>query len=371
MSLPAVQWRYVGRSYIGAGTINPNNILDKVYELCSSSQYVDGSPRIQGSGSAGVWNKFSNSGTGLTEALYVTPPSGNQKIIIAGASGTPSPSPTMNSSIGANSLYYANKLFVNITKNPGNFSAWNSGNPFTSGNAFGYVPFLGSRTSQTAGITSFGPFYAYLFESRESIALFLIENNGATNNSYSNGFIAGAIIDADSSLSVDSESDGRLYGILSTGHIGNYSNTIEPPHWATTSSRSTIWPLDWHSYIQTEQYHFFYGYSTITNGCGGRGGVFLPGSSAVDPIVASHVLGNVAGSNITKNFITPGDKYIRYPILMKSVTNSVVYGSLRGIKYCSPGIIGQSHSNQGATVGYVVSCSNNPSFPADAVLLEH
>lgn len=369
MSLPDVNWRYVGRSYVGNGTINPNTILDSIYSLGSSSTYYDGTTRVQGSGSAGTWSQYQNNG--ITEAVYLTPPSGNQKIIIAGSSGTPATLPIMNSTLGANSGYVSNKLFVNITKNPGNFTAWNSGNPFSSGNAFGYVPFLGSRNVVGTGITSFpGYLYSYLFESKESIMVVLIENGSDNTNSYSNAFIAGAIVDPESSNSLDAESDGRLYGILSTGH----SNGTNTSHWgATPNSAIHVWIPSQHSSVTYAGYAFLYGFVNNASYCGGRGGVFVPGSSSTRPIVASHALSTVVGGATANSLISPSDRYIRFPILMKGAVSpdNIVYGSLRNIKYCAAGLIGQIHSDGANTVGYVVSCSNNPVYISDAILLEH
>lgn len=366
MSLPDVNWRYVGRSYVGNGTINPNTILDSIYSLGSSSTYYDGTTRVQGSGSAGTWDRYQNNG--ITEAVYLTPPSGNQKIIIAGSSGTPATLPIMNSTLGSNSGYVTNKLFVNITKNPGNFIAWNSGNPFTSGNAFGYVPFLGSRSVASTGITSFpGYLYSYLFESKESIMVVLIENGSDNVSSYSNGFIAGAIVDPESTNVLDAESDGRLYGILSTGHftsggVGSWGAGTNVPLWTT----------GWHNTVNAG-FSFLYGYINNSSYCSGRGGVFVPGSSTVRPIAASHALSTVVGGATANSLISPSDRYIRFPILMKGAVSpdNIVYGSLRNIKYCNGGLIGQIHTDGANTVGYVVGCSNNPVYISDAILLEH
>lgn len=369
MSLPNVEWRYVGRKSIGTGTINPNTILDSIYELGISSTYYDGSSRTQGSGSAGIWNRSQPSG--LTEAVYMSPPSGDQSIIIAGSSGTPNPTPTMNTNIGLNSAYAVNKLFVNITKNPGSFSAWNSSNPFSSGNAFGYVPFLGSRSSATTGITSFtGILYSYLFESKESIAVFLIETGTDNTTSYSNGFIAGAIIDPESDHSLDAESDGRLYGIFSTGHAS--AGTEIYARWS--SADAALWPTVWHEPKATiTTALFLYGYMSNVSYCSGRAGIFIPGSGTTKAVIASHTLNNLVGTSIANTFINSSDSYIRFPILIKGALSidSFCYGSLRNIKYCAPGLIGQIHSNLGNTVGYVVSCSNSPVYPSQAILLEH
>lgn len=367
MSLPNVEWRYVGREVVGTGTIYPNTILDSIYNLASRTGYADGSIRTQGSGSAGSWNIYQTGG-GTTEAIYVTPPSGNQKIIIAGSSVTPSPSPTMNTSIGGSNAYAPNKLFVNIIKNPGNFTNWNDANPFTSGNAFGYVPFLGSRTSSTVGISGYTTLYSYLFESKESIAVFLVDTHPtADTSSYSNGFIAGAIIDPQSSNAYDCETDGRLYGILSTGH--NYDTTATRASWSTNEN---LWSLNWHN--DAELSSFLYGYQNSASICSGRGGIFVPRSSNIKPVVISHGLFNTIGSTIGSSLVTPAGKYVKFPILMKGALagDSVVYGSLRNISYCLRGYMAQKQVDGANTIGYLVACSNRMSgSSAEAVLLEY
>lgn len=365
MPLPNVEWRYVGREIAGTGTLFPNTILDSIYNLASKTGYADGSVRVQGSGSAGTWSRYQTGG-GVTEAIYLTPPSGNQKIIIAGSTGVPVPSPTTTTALGANGGYVANKLFVNITKNPGNFSNWNDANPFTSGNAFGYVPFLGGRNSATVGISGYSTLYSYLFESKESIAVFLVDISSSDGTSYSNGFVAGAIVDPQSTSSYDAENDGRLYGILSTGHTTNAANQAE---W-TEGTTSNVWMTSWHS--SPGSYSFLYGYNT-TDGCGGRGGVFVPGTSSVRPIALAYALSNVVGSVIGNSLTTTSGKYVKMPALMKATLtgDSVIVGSLRNISYCQRGIMAQKQIDGTNTIGYLIACSNRSTTTAEAMLLEY
>lgn len=363
MSLPNVEWRYVGREVVGTGTIYPNTILDSIYNLASKTGYADGSVRTTGTGSAGIWDRYQTGG-GTTEAIYVTPPSGNQKIIIAGSTGTPSPSPTMNTSIGVGSGYAVNKLFVNLTKNPGNFDSWNAANPFTSGNAFGYVPFLGSRSSSTVGISGFTTLYSYLFESKESIAVFLVDLSSSDSTSYSNGFIAGAVVDPQSSNLYDAESDGRIYGILSTGHAN--SATAANSAW---DSPVNLWSTNWHN--DADSFSFLYGYRTDL--CSGRGGIFVPDSSGIKPIVISHGLANHVGTAIGSCFVTASGKYVKLPILMKSAIagDNIIFGLLRNISYCQRGIMAQKQIDGANTIGHLVACSNRSTTTAEAVLLEY
>ena len=369
MSLPDVQWRYVGRYSYGTGTIPVNTIMDGIYSLATGTSYIDSSSRAMGSGSAGTWSKATGVG-GITEAIYVTPPSGSQAIIIAGSSGTPSPSPDMAIELSNNTAYATNKLFVNIIKNPGSFSTWNAANPFTSGSAMGYTPFLGSRTVAATGITSYsGPLYAYLFESRESIGVFLIETGSAATSSYTNGFLAGALIDPKSTHLSDAESDGRLYGIFSTGHQSNAS-LAQYASWSDTDTSFYLFTSTWHSDINTTS--FLYGYRTDTF-CSARGGIFEPGTSNVKPVIAGNGVTTMNGTSIARSAVTNSGKYVRLPIIIKGalVSDSVVFGSLRNISLCKDGLIGQRHMDGTTTVGYLLSCSNNSATTAEAVLLEY
>lgn len=199
MSLPHMQWRYVGTRTFSVASMA--SLMDELFALGTSSTYADGTSRSAGTGSAGTWSRVQVSS--VTECLSIATPVNplNSRIMIAGATYLPSPAPTMVSP----ELYAASNLMVNLVKNAGAFVAWNAASPFTSGQTFGW----GKWWSTANGVGSI-----YLWEGREAIAV--LATNSAGGSAY--GFIAGAIIDPESTdTTVDCESDGRLYGIVRTG----------------------------------------------------------------------------------------------------------------------------------------------------------
>lgn len=353
MSLPNVEWRYVGTRSVTNATID--TVMDNIYTLAIATEYIDGTVRSQGSGSAGSWSRYQTGG--VTEAIYVTPISGSQKIIIAGSSTTPSPSPTMASP----DTYTTNVLMVNVIKNPGNFSSWNAANPFTSGTSFGYYKFLGTRGA-TTGITSFTG-NVYLYESKESIAVFLITSTGSSSTSYSNGFLAGALFDAESDNSTDVESDGRLYGIISSGHTATGGSQWSNPV-------ANTWGIDqFNAPVTSSSMNIgFLGITTNTNAFP-HIGVFSPGTSTIKQI--DIMMYPVLASNASSSLVTPSGKFARIPLLYRYKNTSQIVGRLREISLCQRGLIGQRHMNGSNTIGYVVSCSDYAPTPADAILLEH
>lgn len=372
MSLPSVEWRYVGTSYV-SGTIDA--VLNAVYALATGTGYIDGSSRSQGSGSAGTWGIATGTG-GITEAIYVTPPSGNAKIIIAGSSGTPATSPTMASP----DTYSSGTLMMNIVKNAGAYSIWNSGNPFTSGTNFGYWRILGNRgtnTSSVPGALSSFIGNVYLYESKESIGVFFISPTaGSSSSSYSNGGIAGALWDPESSNSSDVESDGRTYGMITSGHgsIGggsSYSTTLSSwdnafvwgiGQFSPTSASTTTLTTNVHNTSRG----FIHGHSTGNSSS--HCGIFTPGGSAIKTALLMMYPCQVNGGSSLK---TPSGKYVRIPLVYKFSDTLDMVGRLREISLVNRGLIGQRHVDGVTTIGYTVGCSDSALYPSDCLLFEY
>jgi hypothetical protein len=264
---------------------------------------------------------------------------------------------------------------VSLIKNPGNYSLWNDPNPFTTGTNFGYWKFLGNRTSATAALTEYANISLYLYESKESIALFLINTGNLASNSYSNGFFAGALWDSESSNFLDSEEDGRIYGVMASGHYDAVGSA---------QSNSYIWGQNQFSDdIQRDSnassIGFIVGHSIDASGphCG----LFTPGSNSIasatllmyplDPI------GSPSEAQLSTNSLTTrSGAYVRIPLIYRFGASNAssthfnnVVGKLRNISFCKRGTIGQKHMNGAEVVGYVVSCSEI--LNSDAILLEH
>ena len=223
MSLPNMQWRYVGgRTF---STASMGACLDELFTLGTSSTYADGTARAPGTGSAGTWSRVVVAN--VTECLHMAPPVNalNTRILIAGTTYTPNPLPVMQlvaPSYGGLDSWSTNILMLAMVKNAGAFTTWNSATPFTTGQ---FMPYGGwFPISNGAGSV-------FLWEGREAIAV-LVTN---TTGSISYGFIAGAIVDPETSdTTVDAESDGRLYGCIRSG--SNSSYPISQTFWSNANN---------------------------------------------------------------------------------------------------------------------------------------
>lgn len=198
MPLPTQQWRFVGAAGFYASSVT--TLLDAIYALGTASTYADGSSRTQGSGSAATFSRYQNSS--VTEAVYCTPATTTSleaRFIWAGvASG--SPSPTMASP----DSFSAGMLMVGINKDSGSFNAWDNASPFTSGSFHGYYNVWGSSESHAQRV--------YMYECQEAVYLVIVRSNGTTRHC-----CVGAFVDPGSTNTSDAESDGRLYGVYTSG----------------------------------------------------------------------------------------------------------------------------------------------------------
>jgi hypothetical protein len=357
MPLMPVEWRYVGVASISSnGTVD--TIMNAIYTLATSSTYQDGSSRSNGTGSAGTWGRYQNAGT--TEALHVTPNAGSAKILIAGSNTpSPSPSPTMASP----DTYTRDTLMMNITKNAGAFSSWNNSNPFTSGSTFGYWKILGSRATANIGLTTFTG-NIHLYESKESVAVFFISTGASTGASYSNGGIAGALWDPESSHSSDAETDGNLYGMITSGHATAYGIP-----WNTYG----IWGIDHFNgtsvgsaFYNNAARGFIHGHASDSSNA--HCGLFAPGTSTIK---YANLLMTPNQSNGSSSLRTPSGRYVKMPMVYKYQNSNEMVGKLRGISFVNRGLIGQRHVNNGSVIGYTVGCSDWAANPGDCMLLEY
>lgn len=324
MSLAHCNWRYVGSQGFGAATVAA--ALDAFYTLGTATAYADGTTRTPGSGSAGTWSRYQNSGT--TQALYLTPAESglNHRILLAGAASTPSPTPTM-----ASPDSYSNEtLMVNLVKNAGVFNAWNASSPFTSGSTFGYWK---------VWPVSAGTGTAYLWESKDSIAAFL--TNAVGDNMW--GCLVGALIDPETSDTTnDAESDGKLYGIISSG--------------TATAIPATFFTTGFNSGAAFMSYFGSNGYP--------HAGFFTPGAST---IMLAYMTTLLSSDPTPTSLKTRSGRFGRMGITMRSDTN--LLGRLREAYYFSDAITGTKLTNGGSTVGYLVGARANAA--ADALFLEH
>ncbi len=227
MALPDLNWKYVGRFVVSANVIN--TILDTLYAAGTSATYYDGSARTPGSGSAWTWQRYQNAGT--TEAVYGTPPLAavsGLRVIVAGQAAI-GKVPTMASP----DTNTAACPLVSINKGSGAFNsggvfpndAWANALPFTTGSFFGYW-----RCGNGTGTITYSAVHYY--ESEEAV---LIAFESSTQTCYN--VIAGCYIDPLSSDVLDAETDGRIYGMSTSGATNPMSTTSFS---AATSSGPTF-----------------------------------------------------------------------------------------------------------------------------------
>jgi hypothetical protein len=323
VSLTHANWRYVGSQSFSVASLAA--VMDALHTLATASQYADSSSRTQGSGSAGTWSRVQVSGS--TECLHVTPATSaiNHRILIAGASYTPSPSPVMCSPDN----YSANTLNVGLVKNAGSFVSWNATDPFTSGQNFGYWKLWP---------TSAGSGNVYLWESKDSIAIAISNSSGSATY----GCIAGAILDPESDdTTTDAESDGAMYGIITSG-----GSSISSSFWGGGFGAAFL------AHSASNQTP--------------HAGVFSPGSASILTMSPTMTFPTSPTSTGLK---TRSGRFARIAITMRSSSPDNLLGRLREVYAFCDGQTPARLTSGGNTIGYIYSGSTTSQV--DSILLEH
>ena len=321
MSLPVLNWKALPLVTLTSGTIDA--VIKGIYDAFTSSIYIDGSPRVTGSASA--WT-FAQELSGSTiEAVWGIAPTGslNQRVILAGSSRL-----SLTPQLASPDITYAPAtLYTSVAKNASTFTTWNGAAPFSSGSFFGYW-----KTWVTSSGT---PQIVRCLESQEAIAVFI--QNTTANNVY--GSIAGAILDPESTdTAIDSETDNRLYGIVTTG-----------------TSIMAISNVD----VGTSANMFAHGSAANNN----HMGIFTPATGSIKTVEKNTRLGSITIEELTSR----SGRLVKMPIITKFTASPFNFaGRLREIWMFRDAIIGNTVTN-GATVnGYIVG--NNTISTADCVL---
>lgn len=310
MPLPTLTWRNVGRASFSPGSVEA--LLDALYALGTSSSYNDGSSRTPGSGAAGTWSRYQNGST--TEAVYCAPAVSalSARLIFAGVeSGSPTPAMAFSQSFATATL------LAGIAKNAGSFDAWDAASPFSSGEFSGYCQSWG--LTPTAGFID-------LFESQEAVYIVLGLSGASTRH-----ICCGAYIDPGSTNNADAESDGRLYGMYTTG------NATAVVNMTGTVSASGAWMAHHGSTVRPKCF------------------VFLPGSSTLQPLER-----NVENSTLT-SYVgrLPSGKYLQsvsdIPMIYATGASEYLAGNLRDMAFFGRGSQGQALIRNGAVIGHLVS----------------
>jgi hypothetical protein len=322
MSLAALNHRKLTTAI--AATNGIVDMLDAIWAAVQPSvtTYIDGTTRVFTPGGTGwTWSRYQSGG--ITQAVYASPPNGTlaQRIIIAGATTTPSPSPTM-----IIDTYLANRLHIGINKNSGSFASWNAALPFTSGQWSGYVQ-LGTN-SPTA------PVSFIIFETEETIQIGM--TTGSTGQMYGAG--AGALIDPDTGDAVDGESDGRIYGMW-TGGSSVLSQTM--------LTNTVVNTFMWHGGSATNA-HFL---------------TFTPNTGTMVATLREIVIASQTAANRT----TRAGRFPASVMYATCVANWC--GRIREFRLIRPATFGQRVDSVGVNKGYVFASSTTT--PGDSVLMEY
>jgi hypothetical protein len=224
MSLPALEWRKLPVR-IPTASYSSNYLLATIYDMLTGSLYINGAARVIGSGSA--WSASGRFTTGSNvEAVYCRPPRPNtflsQSVIFSTKSSTAPFSAAIPPVVTNEAPFSSSVVHVACVKNAtGAFTQWTSQFPFGSSSySTGYAKGFNAVYYASASKIS-------IYESKEAIAISIYSPITA-----SSCIIAGAIVDPETegiTSSFDSEQDGRLYGVATSGcAFGTASNTATP-----------------------------------------------------------------------------------------------------------------------------------------------
>lgn len=321
MSLSKLNWRQI--STYSATSASISGLLDHLYNVFTGSTYFDSSSRVTGSDTAWTWYKEISGST--TEAIYGVPPTSSKShaVIIAGSSRA-ALTPKFNVN---DTTYVANRMYIGLAKNVSNVTSsyltWtNATSPFSGSDFSGYwTMWPGTVPIQTIRA----------YECEDGVGM--IMSSGTANNY---GGFAGAIFDPESSASNDSETDGKLYGVVNTGTPVMLLNNVN----VATSIFS-------HN-ASANSYH-----------CG----IFVPGTNTFTILNRNNILQFSDGTTL----VTRSGKFVRLPIFLYSTSETCFGARLREIWMVRDSIHGNTFVSSSQTLGYIIGL--NTGATSDCVML--
>ena len=273
MPLPALNWRRLAPVTLAANTVN--DMLGAVYTAGTAVTYADGSTRTPGVNCAWTWAQDTTNALqpGATTAVWGTPPTSfpgpgvanpgtviPQTVIWAGS--TAIPTNTLQYTSTTSDARLANIVYVGQCKNPGAYANWNSATPFTTGQFTGFATAAPLPSAAVWG-------QMQMYESQEAV---VVQFWRAAANVQTSSSIAGAFVDPNSSSLLVSETDGRLYGLSSSG-----SNNYNSSTFLTTVTDT----LFYETQTANNSRFGFFGPGTATIAGVRRFGTFAPGTGTV------------------------------------------------------------------------------------------
>lgn len=325
MSLPLPTLTFYRLPDVTVASANIQGLLDAIYSALI--QTSDHRTTALPSTHLWTWTRYQNAGT--TEAVYTTAvpsgPSVTPRIIFAGASAG---SPTMASP----DTFTASNVMVGVNKNSGAFNAWTAALPFTSGQFSGLTRVSGTAANATSTVVR-----AYVSE--EVVFLDIIQS--ATSHWW---VLAGAIIepwtDDTSGGSVVSETDNRLFGMLTSGGGTALGNAF-----LSTATSNTFMNHD-------------------TGGGNAHGFVLVPNSTGIYSVEASSTWITAASTTTTKDL---AGKHMAQAVDMVRDGGGAAMGRLREVYRYGSAQGGLTVRDGSTDKLHVVGC--NTTSADDAIVL--
>lgn len=270
------------------------------------------------------------------------------------------------------------KVLGTIVLNPGTYTSNNANTWGASSRCFGYcqmAPLNITAQNPTSSNLSTGLISTYTsiairaWESADAVVIHVMPSTGVGAIYVLGGWIAP---DISASESADAETDGVLYGIMTSGNSGSYLNNFnltfytynyDVSPWINGTGTYAFTTNGWNNAI-----------TSIARVVHPHCGVFQPGTSNV---VEINRMGSfkIAGSDVyganyilPQQFVTISQKFIKIPLYFQSSTNFI--GRAREMwmfRRSVNGLVLRSGGSGGQDKGHIVSFSNTAS--GDAFLL--
>ena len=358
MALPSLQWRRLPPRVLTVSQV-PSTFLNNIYDMLTGSFYYDGSTRVAGSGSA--WSASIKFQTGSnTEAVVCRPPlytAISQSIIFAGkAAAAPFSTATVPVATNAETPDFtaqSREVMMTTVKNAtGSFTEWTSQFPFGTGSySTGYV-----TLTRCAVLTGAGQKIT-IYESKEAMAVIV-----SFPNAYCHATFAGAIVDPEqAAASLDAETDGRLYGIATSGAqpISGNPSGMNPNFMTFTTDTIQVnsGSLFGHTTTQVSTTEFYPRFVVLT-----------PQQNSTIPVTAEKTNVN------TIAYFSFSGKTVQIPVKCVGKFTNYYIGRLRDVNSVRPFLLNQVIRDQSNNiVGYAIAASEYalPTTNVSAVCLPY
>jgi hypothetical protein len=329
MALSALNWRLLPPYTLKVGyTIF--DYIDAIYQMGTSTEYADGSPRVPGTGSAWTWTRDQTLVPGSTTAAIGIPPINSLGMAYIVAGDTSSRTPVMNTDQAY--TITQNAPIIGMNKNSGVYNSWVAANPMTSGQFYGFVRAPALATFAGAAF----PQVLMMMECEEGFMVAWNRTDAAGQASFGGG----AFIDPLSAAALNAESDGRLYSYVTSG--------------ATNFTVSTFLDAgtngNWLAGVASSAFpHFF--------------------TANVGAVATSRNTAKMgAYSGITNSFVAPNGEIPQIPLSAYFTPSGQYAGQLRGMNVTKPYLTGAEVAVGNAGVrtvkGYALGYSTNTQTPA-------